>query len=84
MVPLNHKRTTSSLAPPIICVAKKSAISGTHVKSEEGESETDEGSLPNRRRRQSSGSSFTMPSTSSADLTPGKSKTKPILRDYTN
>ena len=23
MSPLNHKRTTSSLAPPIICVAKK-------------------------------------------------------------
>ena len=48
-------------------------ISGTPVKSEEGESETDEGSLPSRRRRQSSGSSFTMPSTSSAELvTPGK------------
>jgi hypothetical protein len=23
MLPLNHKRTTSSLAPPIFCVAKK-------------------------------------------------------------
>ena len=51
-------------------------ISGTPVKSEEGESETDEGSLPSRRRRQSSGSSFTMPSTSSAELlTPGKQNT---------
>jgi len=26
MLPLNHKRTTSSLASPIICVAKKLAI----------------------------------------------------------
>jgi len=26
MLPLNHKRTTSSLVPPIICVAKKLAI----------------------------------------------------------
>jgi len=26
MSPLNHKRTTSSLVPPIICVAKKLAI----------------------------------------------------------
>jgi len=26
MSPLNYKRTTSSLAPPIICVAKKLAI----------------------------------------------------------
>ncbi len=26
MSPLNHKRTTSSLAPPIICVAEKLGI----------------------------------------------------------
>ncbi len=26
MSPLNHKKTTSSLAPPIICAAKKLAI----------------------------------------------------------